>query len=114
MIVDKKEILNEDGSIGYVELLIKSDNILKTTYFPKDNRLYISFSKGGQTYSYSNISLDLYGEFEQAESHGSFFHKRIRNNDSYPFRKEFTLYPNEITDAKSIINEKLLNTEINE
>jgi len=102
MLVDKKEIMDTDGSVGYVESVYRSDNILKTTYFPKLNRLYIAFSRG-QTYSYGNISTELYSEFENAESHGKFFHQKIRNSTEFPVRKEFTLYPSEINELKEIV-----------
>lgn len=104
MIVERKEFLNEDGTIGYIESIFKSDNILKTTYFPNSNKLYIAFTRG-QTYSYDNISENLYNEFEQAESHGKFFHKRINRNVNHPYRREFNLYPNEINETKKIIDE---------
>ena len=105
MLIERKEILNEDGSIGYVESLFKSDNILKTTYFPSYNRLYIAFNRGGRTYSYANITPELYKEFEEAESTGKFFNSRINKNPNYSHRLEFTLYPNEMDDIKKIINE---------
>jgi hypothetical protein len=105
MIVERKEILNEDKSIGYIESVFKSDNILKTTYFPKMQRLYIAFSRG-HTYSYENITPEFYEEFEDAESHGKFFYKNINKKDEYPYRKEFTLYPNEINELKNIVENK--------
>jgi len=104
MLVERKEILNEDGSIGYIEAVFDSDNILKTTYFHQAQRLYIAFNRGG-TYSYENVTPDMYQQFENAESQGKFFHQNIRNNPKYPYRKEFTLYPNEIAEAKQIIEE---------
>lgn len=112
MIVERKEIKNDDGSIGYVESIFKSSNILKTTYFPETQRLYIAFSRG-HTYSYGNVSPEFYDEFENAESHGKFFYSKINNNSKYPYRKEFTLYPNEIEETKKIIEENL-NDEANE
>lgn len=102
MLVERKEVLNEDSSIGYIESIFKSDNILKTTYFPKMQRLYIAFSRG-DTYSYGNISADFYEEFEEAESHGKFFYKNINKKQQYPYRKEFTLYPNEVKDLKEVV-----------
>lgn len=104
MLVERKEQLNEDGSIGYVEAVFDSDNILKTTYFKQAQRLYIAFNRGG-TYSYEHVTPELYEQFENAESQGKFFHQNIRNNKEYPYRKEFTLYPNEVADAKQIIKE---------
>jgi len=105
MLVERKEILNEDKSIGYIEAVFNSDNVLKTTYFPQAQRLYIAFSRG-HTYSYGNFSKELYGEFEAAESQGKFFHKNINNKSKFPTRKEFTLYPNEVKDLKEIVENK--------
>jgi len=102
MIIERKEYQDTDGTVGYVETVINSDNILKTTYFPKNQRLYIAFSRG-HTYSYSNIDLEQYLKFEEADSQGKFFHKNINNNNKHPHRKEFTLYPNEVIDLKEIV-----------
>lgn len=104
MLVERNEINEKDGSLGYIESIFKSSNILKTTYFPTLNKLYIAFSRG-HTYSYSNISEELYDEFENAESHGKFFYQRINNKTEYPHRREFTLYPRELDDVKKIIEE---------
>jgi len=105
MLIERKEFGDTDGSIGYIECIYKSGNILKTTYFPKANKLYISFNRG-HTYSYNNITPDLYELFESAESQGIFFQKRIINNRQFPTRKEFTLYPNEVKGYKLIVKEK--------
>lgn len=113
MIVERKEVLNEDGSVGYVEAIYKSDNILKTTYFPNTLRLYIAFSRG-HTYSYGNITPSFYEDFEDAESHGKFFYNNINKNSKYPYRKEFTLYPNEVNDAKKIIEEHIVEEDSDE
>ncbi|MDA3779281.1 MAG: KTSC domain-containing protein [Bacteroidales bacterium] len=102
MLVERKEILNEDKTIGYIESVFKSDNILNTTYFPNNQRLYIAFSRG-HTYSYGNISPEFYQEFEDAESHGKFFYKNINKKTEYPYRKEFTLYPTEVNELKDIV-----------
>ena len=102
MLVERKEVLNEDESLGYIESVFKSDNILKTTYFPDIQRLYIAFSRG-DTYSYGNIDSEFYEEFEDAESHGKFFYKNINKKKQYPYRKEFTLYPNEVNDIKEVV-----------
>jgi hypothetical protein len=105
MLVERKEVLNEDQSIGYIESVFNSGNVLKTTYFPAMHRLYIAFSRG-HTYSYSNIEPDFYQEFEEADSQGKFFYVKISNNRKYPARKEFTLYPNEVKGIKQIVEDK--------
>jgi len=102
MLIERKEFKEKDGSIGYIESVFNSDNILKTTYFPRNQRLYIAFGRG-HTYSYGNVNPELYKEFEEAESQGKFFHKNINNNYKHPSRKEFTLYPNEVRDLKQIV-----------
>jgi len=107
MLVERKEIRVDDGEIGYIESIFKSDNILKTTYFPEYERLYIAFSRV-DTYSYGNITPEFYEEFEKAESHGKFFYKNINKNKKYPYRREFSLYPNEVKELKEVVenNEK--------
>ncbi len=105
MLIERKEVLNEDKTIGYIESVFNSDNVLKTTYFPQSQRLYIAFSRG-HTYSYANVSPEFYQEFEDADSQGKFFYKKINNNSAFPFRKEFTLYPNEVKDLKTIVQTK--------
>ena len=100
MLVERKEYTEKEGSRMYVESIFKSENILSTTYFPDSQRLYIAFSRG-DTYSFGNISPELYEEFEKSESHGKFFHNRIR--PKYPSRKEFKLLPFEIEGLKEVI-----------
>jgi hypothetical protein len=102
MLVERKEV-KENNEIGYIESIFASENILKTTYFPKNQRLYIAFSRG-HTYSYANITLEMYEEFENCDSQGKFFHKYINNKQNHPQRKEFTLYPNEVKEIKENID----------
>lgn len=102
MLVERKEYAEKEGNRIYIESVFKSDNILKTTYFPDSQRLYIAFSRG-DTYSYGNISPEFYREFEDAESHGKFFYKKINNNKSYPYRKEFKLLPYEVEGLREIV-----------
>lgn len=105
MLIENKQFLNEDGTIGYVEAVFDSSNILKTTYFPEAQRLYIAFNRG-HIYSYGNVDMKLYEAFEKAESQGIFFNDNIKNKkDNYPYRKEYRLYPSEIEDTKQIIEE---------
>jgi len=109
MIVEKKEF-NENEE-RWIECIYDSSNILKSVYLPKLKRLYISFNRGG-VYSYNNIDDTLYNEFEVAKSQGKFFAKHIKKHpDKYPHRKEFSLFPSEIEQAKKIIEEKKQNDE---
>ena len=111
MLIERKDYKETDGSIGYIESLFESGNVLKTTYFPQQERLYIAFSRG-HTYSYGNITPELYDEFENNYSQGIFFHNRINNKKEFPSRKEFNLYPTEVKELKEIIeNKKLIEDE---
>ncbi len=112
MLVERKEV-KENNEIGYIESVFKSENILKTTFFPKNQRLYIAFSRG-HTYSYANITPEMYEEFENCESQGKYFHKYINNNSRYPQRKEFTLYPNEVKEIKENVDDWIRIAEENQ
>ena len=105
MLLDKKIIYNEDNSIGYIESIFNSDNVIKSIYFPTMYKLYIVFNRGGM-YSYLNIKPELYSEFENSESQGKFFHANINNRKEFQYRKEFTLLPFELNEIKEIITNK--------
>jgi len=103
MLSQKKIFEEKDGTIGYFEAIFNSSNVLKSTYFPKNNKLYISFSRGG-TYSYCNIDQIIYDEFETSESQGIYFNENIKKApEKYPPHKEFTLYPSEVKDLKEVV-----------
>lgn len=102
MLIKSNKIQKEGEENYYVEAVFDSTNILKTTYFPHKERLYISFKRGG-TYSYGNIDQELYDDFEDAVSQGVFHADRIKGNPRFPYRKEFTLYPSEIKEADDLI-----------
>jgi hypothetical protein len=103
MLIEKKVLGPEDDQ--YVEAIFESSNILMSTYFPKKNKLYIHFNRGG-TYSYTNVDNELYEEFEKTESQGKFFQQKIKSNPlKYPYAKEYVLTETEINNAKQIIKE---------
>ena len=104
MLIEKKIHKDEDETIGWIESIFESSNILITTYFPKKNKLYISFKRGG-VYSYGNITEEMYTEFEECESQGVYFTKNIRNKSDIPFYKEFKLLGGEIDRAEQVIKE---------
>lgn len=108
MVILKNEVKDNYGS--YIDAIHDSSNILKTTYFPHRNKLFIHFVRGG-TYSYTNISETVYNELETSESIGKYFQKNIARNDKYQFAKEFTLTEGEINDIKNIIKEHKNNEE---
>jgi KTSC domain len=58
---------------------------VSTRYDPASGNLEIHFGSG-RTYLYSNVSLDVYEAFLNAESKGAFFNAQIR--DRYPYREQ--------------------------
>lgn len=108
MLVDKKLFFEKDGSLAYHEAIFDSSNILKTTYFPKFKRLYIAF-KRGHTYSYSNVTEELYHEFENAKSQGDLFNEKIKSrSNEHVYRKEFTLYPDEVNQLNEVVENNVV------
>ena len=104
MLLERKEFKEENGEIGFLESIYDSSNLLKSTYFPQSNKMYIAFYKG-KIYSYQNISQELYDDFEKAESQGVYFRTNISKNEKYPCQAEYSLYPSELNDINEEINE---------
>jgi hypothetical protein len=103
MIVEKIEHNESDGTLGWIECVYHSSNIMLTIYFLESKVLYISFNDGA-TYKYSGVERETYDELETAESQGKYFYKNIRSGD-YPFSREYKLYKREINEAKTKIEE---------
>ena len=104
MIVEKKNFNDEDGTLGWIQCIFDSSNILTSIYFPKTNVLYISFNRGG-TYKYTHVPEEIYNKFENSESQGKFFVTEIKNKPEYPYSREYNLYKSEIEEAKNVIQE---------
>lgn len=104
MIVERKEYIDPDDTLGYVETIFNSSNILMSIYFPKTSTLFISFNNG-HTYQYDNVTKEIYDEFENAESQGKYFNTKIRNKKEFPYIRKYSLYDNEIKQAKKQVNE---------
>ena len=104
MIIKKQTYNDPDGTLGYVETIFESSNILMTTYFPKTETLFISFNNG-HTYSYQNINEEVYSEFEKADSQGKYFNSKIKNNNDYPYMRKYKLFERELKEAKTIVKE---------
>lgn len=113
MIVEKNTYNDPDGTIGWIETIFDSSNILYTTYFPKTKILYIAFARGG-VYSYINVDQEFYDRFETTESQGKFFVSEIKNNPKYPYQKSFKLFESEISRAKVTIEKWKKNKEENQ
>ena len=104
MLLESKTYSENDGSVGYIESIFESSNILKTIFFPKKERLFLSFNNG-DTYSYSNITEDIYKQFMDSESQGKFFAQNIKKEkEKYPYRKEFKLKQYELEEIDEIRN----------
>ena len=104
MLVETKTHNEDDGSVGYFESIFESSNILKAIFFPKKERLFLSFNSG-DTYSYGNISKDIYESFIASESQGKFFIQNIKKEkEKYPYRKEFKLKQYELDEINEVIN----------
>lgn len=67
-----------------IEKEVTSSQMKKVAYDESKQELFITFNNN-KVYKYSNVSLCLFNEFISAESVGSFFIKRIKNNKDYPF-----------------------------
>jgi len=63
---------------------VESEAIDEITYGADTSRMSVRFAHGGW-YTYFAVPASTYEAFVAAESHGRFFHERIR--DKYPFRK---------------------------
>jgi hypothetical protein len=59
----------------------KSSTITGYHYDPDPQILHVQF-RGGATYAYTRVPIDVATEFELADSKGRFFHASIRND--YP------------------------------
>jgi hypothetical protein len=63
---------------------VESEAIDEITYDSDRSILFVRFAHGGW-YMYFAVPRGIYEEFVAAESHGRYFHERIR--DCYPYRR---------------------------
>lgn len=102
MLLDRKEIQKE-GSDLIIEGYYDSSNILKTSYIPSKEFMFIFF-QNKLVYSYSNITKELYEAFENADSQGKFFINEIKKKPKlYRYLREYKLYEFEKQDIITII-----------
>lgn len=103
-------LLKKQDSENYIESLFESSNLFKTLYVKKKKLLYVFFTRGGVV-SYSNISEEIYNEFEKTDSQGAFIVQRIQKNSAkFPFRKEYKMKLFEINELTKEID-KLINEQ---
>ncbi len=108
MLLKRVVQLDKEGKEDVVEAIYDSSNLLKTTYLPKQQILYIYFKKG-IVYSYYNVGKVIYTEFELAESQGIYHNKQLKNNAKFPYSKEFKMLNFEIQNINEEIEEALKN-----
>lgn len=58
---------------------VSSNNIRSVGYGPESHILEIEFHSGG-VYQYLNVPESVYNGFIHASSHGSYFHRYIKNS----------------------------------
>jgi len=112
MLLKRIQQNDENGNEDVIEAIYDSSNLLKTTYLPKLQRLYIYFKKG-IVYSYYNVDATTYSEFELSESQGVYHNKNLKNNTKFPYSKEFKMLNFEIQNINEEI-EEALKSKLNE
>lgn len=70
----KKRILSDKIICDY-----QSSNVIGSEYFPLTKELRVEF-KSGRKYSYENVPLSIYLDFEIATSQGNFIQKLKKYN----------------------------------
>jgi hypothetical protein len=61
---------------------VESEAIDEIGYDAERSVMFVRFSHGGW-YTYFDVPADTYEAFVAAESHGRFFHERVRDRFSY-------------------------------
>lgn len=108
MVLKRVVQLDNNGVEDIIEAIYDSSNLLKTTYLPKQQILYIYFKKG-IVYSYYNVDMVVYTELETAESQGIYHNKFLKSNNKFPYSKEFKMLNFEIQNINEEIQEALKN-----
>lgn len=103
MLLERKEATRERDGLMVVESYFDSTNIAKVNYIPARQFMFIFFNNG-LVYSYSNITEELYANFERADSQGKFFIAEIKKKPNiYRYIREYKLYEFEKQDIMHII-----------
>lgn len=104
MLLERKELRDEETKELVVEALFDSSNIMKSIYIPDREILFIIFKKG-VVYSYEHIDIETYVGFENADSQGVYFSKNITKNPVFVFYRQYKLYEFEKKDLLKLIEE---------
>ena len=105
MLLERKELTDQDTSETIIEGYFDSSNIIKSIYLPEKKTLFVIFKKG-IVYSYSNVDAELYVGFENADSQGSYFSRSIIKNPKCLCYKEYKLYDFEKKEIFALIEER--------
>jgi len=105
MLLERKELKDEETQELYVEALFDSSNIMKSVYYPTRNMLFIFFKKG-VVYSYFNVENEMYVGFENSDSQGVYFSRNIQKNPVCAYYREYKLYEFERKDMLALIEEQ--------
>lgn len=105
MLLERKELKDQETSEIFVEGYFDSSNIIKSIYLPDKKTLFIIFKKG-VVYSYSNVDAELYLGFENADSQGVYFSKSIAKNPKCIYYREYKLYEFEKKEIFALIEER--------
>ena len=105
MLLERKELKDEETLEFFVEALFDSSNIVKSIYLPAKKTLFIIFKKG-VVYSYSNVDNELYVGFENSDSQGVYFAKNIAKNPICHYYREYRLYEFEKKEIFALIEER--------
>lgn len=65
---------------------LNSSNLSGVHYDDATQTLTVEFASGGR-YSYGGVAREHYDGLLNAESHGKYFHKHIRGNQDFKWRK---------------------------
>ena len=79
------------------EVFVKSSHITSTGYKPHKRKMFIKF--GNVVYEYSEVPIEIWDDFLEADSHGTFAHRVIYQRFSYrkcseankPYKTKFTM-----------------------
>lgn len=105
MLLERKELRDDETKELYVEALYNSSNIMKSIYLPDKQMMFIIFKKG-VVYSYAHIDIETYLGFENADSQGVYFSKNIAKNPLCVYYREYKLYEFEKKDMLKLIEEQ--------
>lgn len=58
--------------------ITNSSAVVGVAYVPADQKLLVKFKQNGITYEFFKVPKKVYDEFLEADSMGTYYHKRIK------------------------------------